>query len=99
MTRRDRWRGGRSRFFKSGGLVTLIHKGWACQEPVNRVGRDNVFEVLSAKVVGQLGAVWRLMNVYIPPESVIGVCEETLNQLRVNWSDGWCVVILTVIYW
>jgi hypothetical protein len=87
MVRRDRWRGGRSRFSRGGGLVTLIRRGWAYREIACGVARDGVVEALAVEVVSPLGMVWRMMNVYVPPESVTGVCEEALAQLRVSSSD------------
>mgnify|MGYP001828264297 CR=1 FL=1 len=49
--------------------------------------RDGVVEALGAEVVSQLGVVWRVLNVYVPPESVTGVCEEAFGRLRVLGSD------------
>ena len=92
MVRRDRWRGGRSRFSRGGGLVTLVRRGWAYRELACGVARDCVVEALSVEVVSPLGSVWRVLNLYVPPESVTGACEEALAQLRVFGSDeSWLV--------
>ncbi|MEL7520225.1 MAG: endonuclease/exonuclease/phosphatase family protein, partial [Cyanobacteria bacterium J06553_1] len=32
VVRRDRWRAGRSRFSRGGGLVTLVRRGWGFRE-------------------------------------------------------------------
>ena len=87
MLRRDRWRGGRSRYSRGGGLVTLVRRGWAYREIDCGVERDGVVEALGAEVVSPLGVVWRVLNVYVPPESVTGVCEEAFGRLRVLGSD------------
>ena len=87
MVRRDRWRGGGSRFSRGGGLVTLVRRGWGYREIVSGVARDDVVEALSVEVVSPLGVKWRVLNVYIPPESVTGVEMASLDRLRVDGGE------------
>ena len=92
VVRRDRWRGGRSRYSRGGGLVTLVRRGWAYREIACGVERDSALEALCLEVVSLLGVVWKVLNVYVPPESVTGVREDMLDCLRVNGSDeNWLV--------
>ena len=92
VVRRDRWRGGRSRYSRGGGLVTLVRRGWAYREIACGVERDSALEALCLEVVSPLGVVWKILNVYVPPESVTGVCEDVLGRLRVSGSDeNWLV--------
>ena len=92
VLRRDRWRGGRSRFSRGGGLVTLVRRGWAFREIACGVERDSVLEAQCVEVVSPLGVVWRVMNVYAPPESVTGACESALESLRVQGEEARWVV-------
>ena len=87
VVRRDRWRGGRSRFSRGGGLVTLVRRGWAYREIACGVARDSAVEALSVEVVSPLGSVWRVMNVYVPPESVSGGVASELERLKVDGSE------------
>ena len=92
VLRRDRWRGGRSRFSRGGGLVTLVRRGWAYREIACGVARDSVLEVQCVEVVSPLGGVWRVLNVYAPPESVTGAVESALESLRVQGEEARWVV-------
>ena len=93
VVRKDRCRVGRSRWSRGGGLVTLVRTGWMYRRLACGLPGDDVVEALSVEVVSPGGTVWRVMNLYVPPE---GVVEEVgvsgmLDRLRAGGEERWIV--------
>ena len=91
MVRCDRWRGGRSRWSRGGGLVTLVRNGWKYRVLSSGVPADGAIEALCVQVMDGNGGVWKLVNVYIPPEGRVHVGEDELRALTGGGCGRWVV--------
>ena len=91
VVRRDRWRAGNSRWSRGGGVVTLVRQGLHYRQVEVGVPRDGVVEALAVEVVGESGAVWRVLNLYVPPEARGRLEEENLRALPDCREGRWLV--------
>ena len=91
VVRRDRWREGRSRWSRGGGLVTLVRNGWSYRVMKSGVSVDSGVEVLHVQVMDGRDGVWSLVNVYVPPEARVHVSELELRRLPGGGDGRWLV--------
>jgi ribonuclease HI len=90
VVRKDRWRGGSSRFSRGGGVATLVRKGLSFRVVDSGVPREDAVEALCVEVVGESKEVWSVMNVYIPPASTT-TGDGRLERLRGSGEGKWVV--------
>ena len=91
MIRRDRDRTGRSRFSRGGGLVTLVRRGLGYRIRKGEVPSESGIEVLWVEVVDRLGGVWNCVNVYAPPDRVLGECGQWFGLIPGSREGRWIV--------
>ena len=91
VVRRDRWREGRSRWSRGGGLVTLVRSGWSYRVMSSGVRPESGMEVLNVRVMDGDAGVWNIVNVYVPPESRERVTEDDWRGLPGGGAERWLV--------
>ena len=91
MVRRDRRRSRGNVWTRGGGLAVLVREGWSYRELQIDTQESGVIEVQCVEVCDRERQAWRVVNVYIPPESRGGLEEAELNRIPGEGEGSWVV--------